>query len=170
VEDAVNAAQISSDQRSESTTVAPKNIDNVQGPGSAVPKRPDADEGTKPNQNAPDSQPPGPDIPPAADQKDLAEVNATAAEKPITQQTEPVAAPANPTTEDELMKSIIDGWPQSTNLSLPKAQKLALNEAELAKWTKLQNLYESQGKTDRAEIARNAANNTRDLINLIKNE
>jgi len=98
VEDAVNAAQISSDQRSESTTVAPKNIDNVQGPGSAVPKRPDADEGTKPNQNAPDGQPPGPDIPPAADQKDLAEVNATAEEKPITQQTEPVAAPANPTT------------------------------------------------------------------------
>jgi len=68
------------------------------------------------------------------------------------------------------MKSIIDGWPQSNNNRLPKAQRLALNEAELAKWTKLQNLYESQGKTDRAEIARNGANARRDLINLIKNE
>jgi hypothetical protein len=92
-EDAVNSAKVSSDQRSESTVNQTKSMDNVQGSGPAKPASTDVDEGTKPNQNASESQTPGPDIPPAADQKDLAEVNATAEEKPITQQTEPVATP-----------------------------------------------------------------------------
>jgi hypothetical protein len=92
-EDAVNSAKVTSDQRSESTVNQTKSMDNVQGSGPAKPASTDVDEGTKPNQNASESQTPGPDIPPATDQKDLAEVNATAEENPITQQTEPVATP-----------------------------------------------------------------------------
>jgi hypothetical protein len=92
-ENDVNQIKTSTEQRSESTTSGNPTVENVSTGGAATKKTIDPEEGTKPNQNAPDSQPPGPDIPSAADQKDLAEVNATAEEKPITQQTEPVATP-----------------------------------------------------------------------------
>jgi hypothetical protein len=92
-EDEVNQIKTSTEQRSETTTSGNPTVDNVSTGVAATKKSIEPEEGSRPNQNDPGGQDPGPDVPPAADQKDLAEVNATAEEKPITQQTEPVATP-----------------------------------------------------------------------------
>jgi hypothetical protein len=138
-------------------------MDNVQGSGPAKPASTDVDEGTKPNQNAPEGQTPGPDIPPATDQKDLAEVNATAEEKPITQQTEPVATPPDPNAQriaalqNELQTS------GSRAESLQSQAKQAQNEADNQQY-----LYETAnaraqqseaaGQTELAAVQRRNAN------------
>jgi hypothetical protein len=161
-EDTVNA-KITSDQRSESTVTSALSVTDVNSTGPANAKRPDDIDLPRPNQNAPDSQPPGPDIPPAADQKDLAEVNATAAEKPITQQTEPVATPPDPNAQRIAALQTELQTSGSRAESLQSQAKQAQNEADNQQY-----LYETAnaraqqseaaGQTELAAVQRRNAN------------